>query len=356
MTQYNIPSLEELRANLDKTYNRNNNKSGGYKKDNQMYPFWNAPDDTTTVLRFLPDADETNPNFWRERHVINLPFKGIKDTEHFTDITVQVPCVTMFGKRCPIIEAIRPWWKDEAKKPIARIYNKKATYIFQGFVREGHLNEDESPENPIRRFMFTKPIFNVIFRGVYDTDMEATPIHFDRGTDFKIKKVPGSYGSNYDASTFARKESALTEDERAAIEKYGLNKLSEFQPNEPSQEQLGIIYQMFEDSLNGKPYDPTLYASYYLPSPFQKDVPNIPENIMDQLKNIGTMSAGQAAPQPTQPQAQQPVGESQAQPQPQAAAPWESQQQAAPTPQEQPSADIPSQEEALESLRARLRG
>lgn len=316
MTNYNIPSIEDLRANLAKTQPNSNGKSTGYQKDNAVYPFWVAPDNTTTILRLLPDSDPTNPNFWRERHMINLPFKGVAGTDHFNEVIVQVPCITMYGKKCPIIEAIRPWWKDESKKPVARIYNKKQTFIFQGFVREGHFTEENVPENPIRRFMITKSVYEIIFRGVFDPDMEVSPIHFDRGTDFKVHKVPGAYGANYDASGFARKESALTEAERAAIEKYGLHRLADYQPNEPSTEQVGIIYNMFEDSISGKPYDPSKFAAYYLPSAFQK-AGNISETVMEQIKSpsVGSGQTAFVAPQaPVQAPVQSPVQESVQQP------------------------------------------
>ena len=53
-------SLAEIRARLleqDTRQSGNNNRSQG---DNGIFPFWNIPENSTTVLRFLPDGDETN--------------------------------------------------------------------------------------------------------------------------------------------------------------------------------------------------------------------------------------------------------------------------------------------------------
>lgn len=283
---HSTPSLESLRASLTP-------KAQTFVRDNSLYPHWKAPDNTTTVLRFLPDGDKTNPMFWREKHMISIPFKGIAGTNHTDEVTVQVPCVTMYNKKCPIIEAIRPWWKDEAQKPAARIYNKKTSYLFQGIVRESHFTEEDAPESIVRRFNISKSIYNIIYRGVFDPEMEKIPTDYDRGTDFKVYKIPGTYGANYDSSSFARKESALTESERAAIEQVGLYNMSDYLPKEPTPEQVNLQFQMFQDSLNGLPYDPAKYASTYAPYSFQYEHAKIEDDVMDYIKShasgTGTM-------------------------------------------------------------------
>ena len=47
---------------------------------------------------------------------------------------------------------------------MGRKYWKKKSYIFQGFVTQNPLNEDSTPENPIRRFIIGPQIFNIIRR------------------------------------------------------------------------------------------------------------------------------------------------------------------------------------------------
>ena len=67
-------------------------------------------------MRFLPDADSSNSFFWIERQVIKLPFNGVKGDINSKQVTVQVPCVEMFGENCPVLAEVRPWYKDETLK------------------------------------------------------------------------------------------------------------------------------------------------------------------------------------------------------------------------------------------------
>ena len=52
-----MASLAEIRAKLKAQETRSERSSGG---DNAIYPHWNIPEGSTAVVRFLPDADETN--------------------------------------------------------------------------------------------------------------------------------------------------------------------------------------------------------------------------------------------------------------------------------------------------------
>ena len=242
-----MSSLDEIRAKLNKT--KNSNAPSSYASGD-IYPFWNADNDTTTVLRFLPDADTNNTFFWRERQMIKIPFASVEGHPELDNVIVEVPCVEMYGKenKCPILTETRPWWKTD-KEELARRYWPAKTYIYQGFVREGHIDEQEAPENPIRRFVVAKSIHKIIEASLLDPEMENTPISYDHGTDFKItKKKDGTYAS-YGTSGFARRESSLTVDEREAIEQYGLFDLSGFLPRKPAQDDLDVIYDMFEESL-----------------------------------------------------------------------------------------------------------
>ena len=74
-----MATLAEIRAKLKEQESRQGgNTSGG---DNGIYPFWNMAEGTTASLRFLPDGDNNNTFFWRERLMIKLPFAGIKGQE-----------------------------------------------------------------------------------------------------------------------------------------------------------------------------------------------------------------------------------------------------------------------------------
>jgi hypothetical protein len=57
----------------------------------------------------------------------------------------------------------------------------------------------------------------------------------------------------------------LTEAELAAIEAHGLFNLADFLPKKPSEAELRIIKEMFEASVDGRPYDNDKFGAYYRP-------------------------------------------------------------------------------------------
>lgn len=246
--------------------------SGSAYSDNTIFPFWNMNEGTTTTVRFLPDNDDSNVYFWRERQMIKLPFSGIKGQDETKPTIVTVPCMEMWeGEKCPIHDEIRPWFKDGNLEELARKYWKKRSYIFQGFVIDSSLKEDNEPENPIRRFIISPQIFNIIKSALMDPDFPELPTDYESGTDFKINKTQNGQYPTYTTSNWARKERSLTEDELSAIENFGLFNLSDFLPKKPSEKELEVIFQMFEASLDGQPYDPDLFGDYYKPAGLEND-------------------------------------------------------------------------------------
>jgi hypothetical protein len=260
-----MASLADIRARLAAQENKNQ-KGSGTQSDNAIYPHWNISEGATATVRFLPDADPNNEwGFWIERQIIKLPFNGVKNDPNVKQITVQVPCVEMFGENCPVLAEVRPWYKDDTLKDMANKYWKKRSYIFQGFVRTNPLGDDVTPANPIRRFIISPQIFTIIKSSLMDPELEEIPTHYARGLDFNIKKTSKGGYADYSTSNWARKESSLTENEAAAIDAHGLFNLKEFLPKKPSEAELRIIKEMFEASVDGRPYDPDKWGAYYRP-------------------------------------------------------------------------------------------
>jgi hypothetical protein len=175
----------------------------------------------------------------------------------------------MWGDACPILAEVRGWFKDKSLEEMGRRYWKKRSYIFQGFVRENPLADDKSPENPIRRFIIGPQIFTTIKGALMDPELEELPTDYLRGLDFRISKGAKGGFADYNGSKWARKESALTEAESAAIEQYGLFDLSTFLPKKPGEVELKVIKEMFEASVDGQPYDTERWGSYYRPAGIQ---------------------------------------------------------------------------------------
>jgi hypothetical protein len=57
----------------------------------------------------------------------------------------------------------------------------------------------------------------------------------------------------------------LTEVEQAALEAHGLFNLADFLPKKPSEAELRVIKEMFEASVDGRPYDNDKWGAYYRP-------------------------------------------------------------------------------------------
>jgi len=265
-----MASLAEIRAKLQAQETRTNGNSNSYG-DNAIYPHWNIDEGTTATLRFLPDSSPNNTFFWVERAMIRLPFAGIVGENESKTTVVQVPCMEMWGPTgsCPILAEVRPWFKDSSLEDMGRKYWKKKSYLFQGFVRENPL-EESSPENPVRRFIMGPQLFNIIKASLMDPDMEELPTDYSKGLDFRVVKTSKGGYADYSTSNWARKETAITEVEQSAVDTNGLFDLNDFLPKKPSEAELAIIKQMFEDSVDGKPYDASKYASYYRPAGMAK--------------------------------------------------------------------------------------
>lgn len=264
---YNMATLAEIRAKLQAAQN-NNSQSGGFTGDNAIYPHWNMAEGKEATVRFLPDGNSANTFFWVERAMIKLPFSGIVGDTNAGPCQVQVPCVEMYNDNsvCPILSEVRPWFKDKSLEEMGRKYWKKRSYIFQGFVTDDPMNEENTPDNPIRRFIIGPQIFQLIKSALLDPELEEMPTDYLRGVDFKIIKTSKGGYADYSTSKWSRRESALSDAQKAAIEQFGLYDLSEFLPKKPTDVELKVIKEMFEASVDGEAYDPERWGQYYKPA------------------------------------------------------------------------------------------
>jgi hypothetical protein len=263
-----MATLAEIRARLaEQAQKSSGTKQGG--GDNSIYAHWNIQEGTSASIRFLPDADETNTFFWRERQMIKIPFAGVAGQDENKKVYVQVPCVEMWGETCPVHATIRPWFKDPNMEALGRTYWKKRSYVFQGFVVSSPMEEDSVPENPIRRFVISPQIFTLIKQALMDPDMENIPTDYQNGTDFRLNKTQKGGYADYSTSGWARKERGLNETELQAIATHGLFNLNDFMPKRPGIDEQRAIFEMFEASVEGKLYEPEQWGKFYRPSGVQ---------------------------------------------------------------------------------------
>ena len=263
-----MATLAEIRAKLkEQESNTGGNRSSG--GDNAIFPFWNMQEGQSSTLRFLPDGDDTNTFFWKERLMIKLPFAGIKGETDSRPVQVQVPCMEMYGQTCDILNEVRAWFKDPSLEDMGRKYWKKRSYVFQGFVTENALNEDSTPENPVRRFIIGPQIFQIIKAALMDPDMEELPTDYTAGVDFRLNKSSKGGYADYSTSSWARRDRPLNDEEMNAVNTHGLFNLTDFLPKKPDETAQKVMHEMFEASVDGEAYDADRWSQYFRPAGMQ---------------------------------------------------------------------------------------
>ena len=262
-----MATLAEIRAKLQEAQSKSTGQSTG-GGDNAIYPHWNMQEGKEAVVRFLPDGNSNNTFFWVERAMIKLEFAGIKGETDSRKVQVHVPCVEMYndGSVCPILSEVRGWFKDKSLEEMGRKYWKKRSYIFQGFVVEDVLKEEKTPENPIRRFIIGPQIYQIIRSALMDPELEELPTDYMRGVDFRIAKTSKGGFADYSTSKWSRRERAVSDADKAAIEQFGLFNLSDFLPKKPTDVELKVMKEMFEASVNGDAYDMDRWGQYFRPA------------------------------------------------------------------------------------------
>jgi hypothetical protein len=171
----------------------------------------------------------------------------------------------MWNEPCPILAEVRNWFKDDTLADMGRKYWKKRTYLFQGFVRKNALADDETPANPIRKLVITPQLFALVKASLMDPELEEMPTDYANGLDFHITKTSKGGFADYSTSKWSRKVSALTSEEQAAIDQYGLYNIADWLPKKPTEGELVIMKEMFEASVDGQQYDLDKWGKYFKP-------------------------------------------------------------------------------------------
>jgi hypothetical protein len=197
-------SIEQLRSSFS-TSDQNTNS-----RPNNYYPFWNMPEGSQAVIRFLPDANEDNPmGFLVEKLSHKLTVNGETKT---------TPCHKMYGEECPICKVSAAYYKD-GDEDNGKKYWRKKQHIAQILVVEDPLPADiqtgEKHEGKIRYISLGFQLFNIIKDAFESGELDEVPYAFEGGCNFIIKKTKQGKHDSYTLSKFARKSSDLTDEEIA---------------------------------------------------------------------------------------------------------------------------------------------
>ena len=219
------------------------NANSGDNFQNNYYRFWDMEFDDRAVVRFLPDANEENPfMFFVEKVTHNLEINGERKT---------VPCLTMYGKECPICAKSREFYKQDGDDSVmGKALYKRRQHLAQAVVVEDPIPVkagEKSAQGDVRLLAINYTLYSKIKEAIEDGELDEVPCDYEEGTDFVIKKTKKGKWANYESSKFERRPRALSDDELADIEDRVID-LATLLPKEPTLEQVTAQMNAF---LNG---------------------------------------------------------------------------------------------------------
>ena len=201
---------------------------GGDTRWKSFFPFWKAPKDSISVVRFLPDLDEDNPmGFLVENLTHELVVNGKRET---------VACLKMFGEDCPICALSQKYYDEkdpEHNEALGKKYYRKKGYIGQILVLETPV--EHNAEQLVKLIEFGPKIFKQIQSAFQSGDLENAPYELKGGYNFRIKKTQSGDYADYGTSSFSPKMTDVGDD---VIESITLLDLKHWRTPKTAREQL----------------------------------------------------------------------------------------------------------------------
>lgn len=240
--------LAALRAQIKKDKERTSD--GGHRTGRgDFFPFWEMGMNEKATVRILPDKDDENPLVY---HVNKLEHRLAINGKNET-----IPCLQMYGEKCPICDLSRKFYKEEGKGSVnGKYYYRKKTSMVRVLVLEDPLPADEETgETLVGRVVntqFSYQLMEKINEEISSPDMDTLPFDLNEGYDFVIKKTPqGEYGTYIVGSGFARRASAVPEKYRELVEDSIID-LATLLPENPGYE---VVKRKLDEHLNGTDND-----------------------------------------------------------------------------------------------------
>lgn len=200
--------LDALKALFKKEKDKKTD-NGGNRKRGDMYPFWQMELNQSATVRILPDANTDNPfQFFVDKLEHTLSIDGNDE---------RIPCLQMYGEKCPICDTSREFYKLEGKGSTQGkyYYRKKISLLRVLVIKDPLPNDEETGENAVGKVLNTQFGYQLMEKIKEDTsseEMDSLPYDLEDGYNFVIKKTPqGDYGTYTVASGFARKPTPISD-------------------------------------------------------------------------------------------------------------------------------------------------
>lgn len=202
-------------AALTEQFMQKTTDGGGDQSWKLFFNFWKAPIDSVSIVRFLPDADEENPmGFLVENLSHELVVNGKRE---------RVPCLKMYGEDCPVCSLSQKYYDEkspEHNQALGKKYYRKKSYIGQVLVLESPVEHDA--ERLVKLIDFGPAVFKQIQAAFQSGDLEVAPFELKGGYNFRIKKTTSGEYASYTTSSFAPKQTDVSDDIIEKLELYNL--------------------------------------------------------------------------------------------------------------------------------------
>ncbi len=235
--------LDALRALYQKEKDKKKNNNGGGQSRNDIYPFWQMDVGQEAIVRLLPDKNEDNPfQYHVDRLEHNLSINGKNE---------KIPCLSMYGEKCPICDLSRDFYKSEGKESKnGKYYYRKKTSLVRLLVLTDPLPPDEETgetyAGKVYNSQFGYQLMEKIREEISGDDLEELPWDLENGHNFRIKKsAQGEHGNYSTGSKFIPKVTGIEDKYLDLIELIDLETLL---PANPGYE---FVRSKLEAHLNG---------------------------------------------------------------------------------------------------------
>lgn len=208
--------MAALKAAFEKKTSAGGEGNQDWKK---FFQFWRMPDDSTAVIRFLPDLDEDTD--------LGFLVENLQHDLHINGNRKNVPCLQMWGEKCPICDLSRKYY-DDKNEQLGKKYYRKKSYIGQCIVIESPIEHDQS--QLVKLIDFGPAIFKQIQAAFQSGDLEEAPYELKGGYNFRIKKTKNGQYASYSTSSFAPKQTDLDDE---IIESLTLFNLADYRGKRP---------------------------------------------------------------------------------------------------------------------------
>jgi len=239
------PRLEALRKRFEQQEQENKERQEG---NSSYYPFFNMDFGKEAVIRFLPDQNLENPDYFLKQnnsHKFNINGKSEKTV-----------CMKNYGHtNCPCCDASQSFYKSEGKESAnGKLFYRKVQYLARVIVVKDPLpikEGQESHEGKIRVVGLNRDFYAKIMGAITSASdpLPTMPDDLKQGFNFIIRKEKDGDYASYDNSGFARNPSPVSiaiDPEKDIID------LSTLLKKEPTFEE---VEKRLQSGLTGEAYD-----------------------------------------------------------------------------------------------------